>query len=333
MLVLGGSIFVGRHIALEAVRRGHRVTVFTRGRHLDGLPADVESQVGDRRRDVSPLTEQRWDAVIDTSGYRPADVVRSASALSRVAGQYAFISTLDVYPDHSTPGFDELVPVESDGDSELDPNTHEGYRLLKAACEEQVREFFPRDHQIFRTGLIVGAGDPTGRFNYWPLRLERGGEVLAPAPRSAPLQFIDVRDHAGFVLDRLEAGGCGTFNTTSPPGMHTFESLLTTCIALASATASVTWVDPALLAEHSVRPWTELPLWRGTDAARASTMLASIAKAQAAGLECRTAQETVNDVLDWARTLGSLPTYPGQLSLTRERMLLLIAHEEGYIVE
>ena len=222
--------------------------------------------------------------------------------------------------------------VVASWDSQLEPTTKDGYRLLKAACEQEVRGFFPSTHQIFRSGLVVGAGDPTGRFSYWPLRLERGGEVLVPAPRSTPLQFIiDVRDHAAFVLDLAESGACGTFNTTSPPGSHTFGSLLTTCAALAKAPTQLTWVDEALLTEHSVRPWTELPLWPGRGEAHAGTMLVSRAKAQAAGLTCRTAHEMVSDVLSWARSLDELPVYRGQLSPSRERLLLLIAREEGYV--
>lgn len=331
VLVLGGSVFVGRHIVFEAVRRGHHVTVFTRGHHLDGLPPTACSIVGDRRQDLSALAGQSWDAVIDTSGYRPDDVRRSATAFQAAAHNYAFVSTLDVYPDHSTPGLDESAPVATSWDSHLKPSTKDGYRLLKAACEQEVRRIFPSTHQIFRSGLVVGAGDPTGRFSYWPLRLDRGGEALAPAPRSAPLQFIDVRDHSAFVLDLAESDACGTFNTTSPPGAHTFGSLLTTCVALARTPTTLTWVDGALLAEHSVRPWTELPLWSGYGEALAGTMLFSTAKAQAAGLSCRSVSETVSEVLRWARTLDELPTYRGQLPPTRERQLLLIAHEDGYV--
>jgi 2'-hydroxyisoflavone reductase len=331
LLVLGGSVFVGQHIVLEATQRGHHITVFTRGRHLDNLPTSADSIVGDRRKDLSDLAKQRWDAVIDTSGYRPDDVRRSAAALRGAASHYAFISTLDVYPDHSIRGLDESTLVEASWDSELKSTIKDGYRLLKAACEQEVRNFFPSTHQIFRSGLIVGPGDPTGRFSYWPLRLDRGGEILVPAPRSAPLQFIDVRDHAAFVLDLVESGTCGTFNATSPPGANTFESLLTTCAALTRAPFTLTWVDEALLVEQLVRPWTELPLWPGHGDGRAGTMLVSTAKAQAVGLACRGVEKTVSDVLGWARSLNELPTYPGQLSPIRERLLLLIAHEEGYI--
>jgi 2'-hydroxyisoflavone reductase len=331
VLVLGGGRFVGFHLVQAALRRGHTVTTFTRGRHTRIWPAGVEALYGDRRDELGALRGRVWDAVIDTSGYRPEDVRRSTQALRDRVRTYAFVSTLDVYPDHSSVGLHEGCAVEASWDSGLDPRSPDGYRLMKAACEHEVAEAFPRTHAIFRSGLIVGPRDPTCRFSYWPLRVLGGGIVLAPAPPSTPVQFIDARDHAAFIIGVLENDVTGVFNVTSPPGAHSFESLLRGCARATRTSVTVFWIDPGLLVDQGVQPWSELPLWHGHGVDRSGRMLVSTARAAEAGLVCRDLTETLRDVVT-AFDPGHLDRHERVLPPLRERLLLAIARDEGGIV-
>ena len=193
-LILGGTLFLGRHLAQEALARGHDLTIFNRGRTAPELFPDAERLRGDRAGDLSAQAGRTWDAVLDTTGYEPR-VVRASAELLRESGRYAFVSSISVYADFSR-GPAEGDPVEELGDAsadELAPDLS-NYGALKALCEREAQEVFGERALVVRPGLIVGPHDPTGRFTYWARRLERGGEVLAPGPPERRAQFVDVRD-------------------------------------------------------------------------------------------------------------------------------------------
>ncbi len=270
LLVIGGGRFVGHHVVEAACARGDEVTVFNRGMTRDVWPAGVHVLIGDRRGDLSALARGSWDAVVDTCGYPPAEVARMAAALTGRIGRYVFISTISVYADFSQP-VDESAPlgqIADAGTSVVDGRT---YGPLKALCEAALRQQFgSRDTQrvlCLRPGLIVGPDDPTDRFTYWPLRLARavdGGPVLAPGTAQAPVQCIDVRDLAAFVLDAIGQGLAGTFNVASPAGQWTFGELLRLCAAEAGAgagAAPIVWSPSERLEALGVQPWLDLPLW------------------------------------------------------------------------
>ncbi len=328
LLILGGHGFVGRHIVETALGRGFHVTTFSRGRSPNRFGAQVEALHGDRRASLAALTGRTWDAVVDTCGYYPSAVEASSRSLRHQVEAYAFVSSLSAYPDHSRSGVDESDPAawpvgQDDGEEAW------SYGRRKAECERVVREAFPRSHLITRLGLAVGPHDMTGRFNYWLCRFRRGGEVLVPAPPMEPVQLIDARDHAAFLLDQLERREYGTYNATSPPGLLSMKDVLEATARATAASPAVSWVDPHFLLSYHARPWTDLPLWRGTSAETQGTMLFSTTKAQVAGLRVRPLYSTAMDIV----AAGVPPEDPGRLSHVLERLILCAADEEGAIVQ
>ena len=319
LLLLGGPRFLGRAVADAALAAGHEVTFFNRGRTNPELYPDVERLVGDRAEDLSPLGGRTWDAVIDTCGYLPGVVGASAEALAGT-GVYCFVSSISVYADFSVP-VDEDSPVAELGDLPADEVTEASYGPLKALSEDAVHEVFDERALVVRPGLIVGPHDPTGRFTYWPHRIARGGEVLAPAPPDRPTQSIDVRDLGAWIVSLCERGAGGVFNATHP-GI-TFGALLETCRTVAGVDADVTWVTPEFLLAHEVGQWMELPLWlEGTETAYADRV--DVSRAVAAGLTFRPLEETVRGTLDAAATTEAAGLRP-----EREAELLEAWHGRG----
>ena len=319
LLVLGGPRFLGRALADSALARGHELTFFNRGRTNADLYPKVERLVGDRRDDLAALSGRDWDAVVDTSGYLPQDVRAAARALAG-SGLYCFVSSVSVYADFSRP-IDEESAVAELGDLSDEEITEESYGPLKALCEEAVRETYDERALVVRPGLIVGRYDPTGRFAYWPHRLARGGEVLAPGPADAPTQFIDVRDLAEWIVSLCEHRVGGVFNATHP-GVAWGE-LLETCLSVAGAQATITWVSRDFLVEQEVGQWMELPLWIDSDDPQAAYFdRVSVDRAVAAGLRFRPLATTVRDTLELAETTDS-----AGLTATREEELLAAWHE------
>jgi 2'-hydroxyisoflavone reductase len=283
ILILGGTKFLGRAITEAALARGHELTLFNRGQTNAELFPEVEQRHGDRKRDLSLLTGRTWDAVIDPSGYVPADVRASAEQL-RETGRYVFISSVSVYADFST-GPTESSPTAELGSmpvDELAPD-YSNYGPLKALAEAEVEGVFGERALIVRPGLIVGPHDPTGRFTYWARRLARGGEILAPGPPERLAQFVDVRDLAEWILNAVEQGVSGTFNATNE-GVAWGELL---------ADADVTWVSDEFLQEHEVGPWMELPLWL-PDPEWAGMHATDVSRAIGAGLRFRPLEDTVS---------------------------------------
>lgn len=297
LLVLGGTRFLGRHFVEAALAAGHAVTLFNRGRTAPGLFPRAESLAGDRDGGLGALAGRTWDAVLDTSGYLPRVVRASARALAGRAGSYAFVSSISAYATPLAPGADESAPLATLADPAAEEVTGETYGGLKAACEREVAGAFPGRALLVRPGLIVGPHDSTDRFPYWPRRLARGGEVLAPGDPAQPVQVIDARDLAEWLLAMLGRGAGGTFNATGPAARLTFGALLEGAARALDADVRVTWVDEAFLLARGVRPWTELPLWVPREEAGFDEV--SIARALAAGLALRPLAETVRDTLAW----------------------------------
>jgi 2'-hydroxyisoflavone reductase len=296
LLVLGGTKFLGRGVVDAALARGHEVTLFNRGRTAPDLYPEVEHLRGDRDGDLDALRGRTWDAVVDNSGYVPRVVRASAELLEGAVGHYTFVSSISVYRDPLTPGLDESAPVVELDDPATE-DVAENYGGLKALCERVVADTFPDAYANVRAGLIVGPHDPTGRFTYWPVRIARGGDVLAPGDRDRRVQFVDARDLAAWMVEVAERRVAGTFNATGPVPAVTMGDLLEAC-----GDANLIWVDEAFLLEHEVGPWMELPLWLPRE--DNALLEADVSKAVAAGLRFRPIGETIRDTLAWAEGGG-----------------------------
>ena len=331
LLILGGGVFLGAAVLDSALRRGHAVTVFNRGRSRSVWPAGVEVLIGDRSAGLSVLSGHagaRWDAVVDTCGYVPQDVQFSAHELQAV-GRYLFVSSVSAYA-----SFANAPVLEGDALASavgIDPADHgpQHYGAQKAACEAALAARLGDRALIVRPGLIVGPGDPTGRFSHWPWRVASGGEVLVPGiDGTAPLQFIDVRDLADWMLHLLERGASGVFNATGPVGEGcSWRRLLDTCAAAAAERgalpATLVPIDEGFLVEHGVQPWTELPLWiPSSDATMAGFARVGLQRARANGLQTRPLRDTVAAVLDEHLPGTGDRRRKGKLSPEREQRLI-----------
>ncbi len=319
LLVIGGTVFVGRHIVEAALARGHQVALFNRGRSGAWLFPEVERIAGDRDGDHAALRGRVFDAVLDTSGYRPAQVNAASRALSPETF-YVFISSVSAYRSFA-PGkkYDENAPL-APGDS--------GYGPLKARCEEALEAERPGRVAHVRPGLVVGPHDPTGRFTYWPRRLARGGAVLAPGRPQRPVQFIDARDLASWCVSLAEGRTAGRFNALGPS--LSMGELLEACSVLAPAGTSLRWLSDERLLAAGVAPWTELPLWiPEADAEAGGMMLADNGAALKAGLRARPVADTVRDTFEWdAREGASGDASRRVATLTAERESELLGRQE-----
>jgi 2'-hydroxyisoflavone reductase len=326
ILILGGTVFVGRHLTEAALAAGHEVTLFNRGQHNPDLYAQVEKLRGNRDGDLEALRGGRWDAVIDPSGYVPRIVRASAELLADAVEHYTFISSLSVYADTTQPGIDETAPVAvmPAGLENTEDITGESYGPLKVLAERAVEETLPGRTLVVRPGLIVGPHDPSNRFTYWPVRVAQGGEVLAPDQPSHPVQFIDVRDLAEWIIRLVEGKATGTLNATGPADPLTLGSLLDTCKAITGSGAQFTWVPEAFLLEHKVAPYTEMPLWVPSEEAGFGRF--NVARAIAAGLTYRRLGDTVRDTLAWDRSLPADAERRHGLKPEREAELLAAWH-------
>jgi 2'-hydroxyisoflavone reductase len=319
LLVLGGTVFLGRHVTAEALRRGHEVTLFHRGVHGAELFAEAEHVLGDRAGDLAALRGRAWDIAVDTSGYEPADVGRS-SALD--IGHLVFVSTCNVYPAWPSEPVDEDSPVWTEGDD---------YGPKKAACEREADAALGGRVAHVRAGLLCGPHDNIFRVPWWIRRIAAGGDVVAPGDPSRTVQLIDARDLASWMLDLAERGVAGAFNGTAPPRQTTMGDALAAAVEATSGGARLHWIADDVLEAHGVEPWDELPLWI-PEATGAGTWAVGTERAQAAGLRCRPVAEIVADTWAWLRDggEGELSEWraehrPRGLSAERERALLAAA--------
>jgi len=312
LLLLGGHQFLGPHLAAAAVARGHEITRF----HRSAQPPDL---AGDRDPEVMPglsaLRTGEWDAVVDTSGFLPRHVRASCQRLKDRVQRYLFVSTVSVYASHAEPGQTEDSPV-SPLDDPADETREGRYGALKAACEEAVRETFRERAVIVRPGLIVGPGDPTDRFTYWPARIDRGGHILAPGDGRDPIQVIDARDLAEWCLRLLEEHATGTFQAVGPERPATMAGLLAACGA-----REVTWVPSPFLLERGVQPWIDLPAWIPRESEDGGHNQLDNSRALAAGMRCRSLSQTAADTLAWWKEQAR----PARVGLSPEREAELLA--------
>jgi 2'-hydroxyisoflavone reductase len=302
ILVLGGTRFLGRHFVEQALDSGHRLTLLHRGRSGAGLFPQAEHLVADRDGDLSVLEGRLWDMALDTSAYLPRQVRAAAAKLAGRVGVYQLVSTISVYRDFDRPGIDEDATRAVLPDPEVQTVDGSTYGGLKALCEDAALAAFGKGCLIARPGLLVGPHDPTERFTWWVRRVAAGGEVLAPGDPAAPVQFIDARDAAGWLLQCAEAGTRGIFNITGPVRPRgaplTMAEFLMTAVEVLNPAARLAWVGEAFLLEQDVVPWTELPVWVPGDSAGVHQV--DIGRAVAAGLSCRPLAQTLADTAAWA---------------------------------
>ncbi|MEW2165068.1 NAD-dependent epimerase/dehydratase family protein [Streptomyces sp. NPDC007084] len=316
LLIMGGTWFLGRRVAEQAVERGWRVTTFSRGRSGPGVEG-AEPVHGDRTvsDDLKRLAGHGpWDAVVDTSSSElpPRDVRMAANLLRAAADRWIHISTVSVYagwPHQRLTEDSELLDCPPDADETYGHTGPDGsptvYGFQKAGGEHAVTEAFGGRATFLRPGVILGPGEYVGRLPWWLSRAARGGPILAPAPADRRIQPVDVRDVAAFALDRAAASTTGAYNVAHPEGI-TFEDFVSTCLAVTGGAGHPVWAPARTLTEHGVKQWTELPLWR----THAGVWSVDPSRAVAAGLRCRPLSETVEDTWNWLQEGGRPVEHP-----------------------
>ena len=327
ILVLGGTGFLGPHFVTTALARGHSVTLFHRGKTGANLFPNVEHVKGDRESgDLSALKGRVFDVIVDTSGYVPAHVAQTAAMFADTAKQYVFVSTISVYDESgdakNVVGEDAPLLTISDEDAEKARTIREAvpnYGAMKARCEAAAEKAMPGRVSNIRPGLIIGPRDTSDRFTWWPVRMDRGGDILAPGDRDAIVQMIDARDLGDWMVHCIENRVFGVFNAVGFDGPVTMEEVLYGCKCATSTPGTVTWVDEDFLAENKVGPWMQMPLWIPRDGRR----VYANESARKAGLRFRPLADTIRDTLQWAKTeRGNRPFSNTGIAPTREAELL-----------
>lgn len=311
LLILGGTGFIGPYQVRYALERGHHVTIFNRGREHVQWPGPVEELLGDRNTgDLKSLEGHEWDVCIDNPTTLPFWVRDSGNSLRGRVKHYIFISTISVYAENNTPNADEsaaLAPYTgSNAMAETLDTLHKDMELygpLKALSEKEAEKQFPKRTTIIRPGLIVGPGDETDRFTYWPVRLSKGGEVLAPGDGSDPIQMIDARDLAEWSIRMAEVRRAGIFNATGPNTTLPMRDMLDGVKASIHSDASLEWVSTDFLEAQKVEPWSDMPAWVPASGDTAGFGQRNIRRALGAGLTFRPLAQTAADTLVWFRTL------------------------------
>jgi nucleoside-diphosphate-sugar epimerase len=330
ILILGGSGFTGPYQVRYALSRGHKVTTFNRGKtHPGELPNEVEQLIGDRNGQLEALKGREWDVVIDNPTTLPAWVRDTAQILKGHVERYVFISTISVYPDKSQ-GPDENATREKYEGADPYKETLEamkagGYKTygpLKALSENETEKWFPGKTLIIRPGLIVGPRDETDRFTYWPVRMDRGGEVLAPGSPADPVQFIDARDLAEWTIRMAENRETGIYNATGPAKPSGIGGMLDGIKAALKSNATFTWVAEDFLTRQKVEPWSDMPVWTGKDSGLAR---AKINRALSKGLTFRPLAESARDTLTWFKSLPQDRQAHLKAGLTPERETEVLA--------
>jgi 2'-hydroxyisoflavone reductase len=325
LLVMGGTGFIGPHMVRYAAERGHQVSIFTRGRSDADLPSGVEQLVGDRNDDHSALEGRTWDVVLDNNTQNYRWVQRSTALLRDAAEHYVFVSSISAY---ALEGFgwenaDRVLmqPVVDEDHPCIEPpagwsdGDDAPYGLMKSLSEDIVRAAFPGRATVVRPGLIVGPGDETDRFTYWPVRLDEGGEVLAPGNPDHANQVIDQRDLTEWIVRVAESGTTGDFNATGPAERMSMGSMLDQIGSVATNAYELTWVAEAFLEEQGVAPWSDLPAWIPGD----PLMFVDVRDAVAAGLTFRPLPLTARDTVEWDKTRPAERRANRRFGMSRER--------------
>lgn len=320
ILVLGGTAFLGRHFVEAAINAGHDVTYVHRGTTNQGLFPAAREILLDRKTDIDQL-EGTFDAVYDTCGYHPRDVRASVKHLSSLANHYVFVSTVSVYADMSNKMVTEQNAVATLDNPEETEVSNESYGALKACCEQEVLQGFDGATTIIRPGLIVGPFDPTDRFTYWPVRVQRGGNVLCPGSPDRNIQFVDVRDLAEWSLRIVEHRTTGLFHVSGHQ-RTSMQEFVETCKSTLNKDAQLHWVDDATLAENSVGPWMEMPLWIPEEKGPFFGMMnIDLSLAFAHGFSARPIVDTIRDTWQWYESVGK-PELKTGLNSEKEREIL-----------
>ncbi|NUQ95136.1 MAG: SDR family oxidoreductase [Streptomyces sp.] len=312
ILVLGGTEFAGRAVVEAALERGWEVTVLNRGQHQ--VPEGVRALIGDRTAPdgLAALAEGEWDAVVDTWSAAPRAVHESARLLRGRAARYVYVSSCSVYAWPAPAGHDECAPLVEGAEPDADMTD---YARDKRGAEIAAVEAFGADDSVLvRAGLILGPYENIGRLPWWLGRIARGGPVLAPGPRELPLQYVDVRDMAEWILGSVERELSGPYNMVSEQGHATMGSLLDACVAVTGSDAELRWIAPGVILDAGIEPWTQLPVWvpPGTDM-HDSMHSGDVSRALATGLVCRPVGETVADTWRWLQDIGgAAPQRPGR---------------------
>lgn len=320
ILIIGGTGFLGRYLVEAAQTSNHTVTLFNRGQSNPNLFPQVETIIGDREQGLNKLSGGQWDAVIDTCGYVPRIVRLSAEALRDSVERYLYISSTVRYGEYNQIGIDETFPGAAMED-ETNEDVGSFYGPLKALCEKTVEAVLPNRALMIIPHFLVGPHDPTDRFTYWPVRVARGGDMLAPVGPEEPCQFIDVRDISEWIIHMIEIKATGTYNACGPKELYTFGQLLETCKQVSGSNAQFKWVSAEFLEKHDVQSWRDFPIWFSPDWGIGPARF-SIAKARAAGLTFRPVADTVRDTLEWVKTLSADHQWKVGLSAEKESKVL-----------
>ena len=325
ILILGGTGFIGPYQVQYALDRGHALTLFNRGKTNPGLFPNVERLTGDRANDLASLENREWDVVIDNSATDPTWVERSAQLLAARVKRYVFVSTRSVYKDTSR------IPMTIEAEVFTRQNTplREGqalpYGLAKAESEKMALKFFPGRTLVVRPSLIVGPGDLTDRFTYWPVRIERGGEVMAPGDGSDPVQVIDARDLSEWMIRLCEMDTTGIYNALGPKVGRTFREFLSGIKdAIPSSTATFTWVDYEFCTKYDLRGYREFPVWQAARNGHEGFGRFDISRELALGVTFRPLPLTVKDTLEYfhAQTPERQETLKAGITAEREAEML-----------
>jgi 2'-hydroxyisoflavone reductase len=333
ILILGGTGFTGPHQVRYALSRGHKVTLFNRGREPDAWAGQVEELIGDRNTgDLKALAGREWDVCIDNPTTLPFWVRDAGKALAGKVGQYVFISTVSVYAANDKPADETAALLPYSGPdpmaetmATLAASKGELYGPLKAVSEAEARRQFGAATTIIRPGLIVGPGDESDRFTYWPVRLAKGGEVLAPGDGKDPVQFIDARDLAEWTIRTAERRTLGVFNATGPARELSMGGMLAGVAAAIGGAAKLTWVPETFLDANNVSAWSDLPVWVPGHGDSAGFARRDIGRALAAGLTFRPLATTAKDTLAWFKALPAERQAKLRAGLTAEREAQLLA--------
>lgn len=338
ILILGGTGFIGPHMVREALRRGHAVSLFNRGRTNRSMFPDLELLVGDRDNGLDALVGGQWDAVVDNSGYVPRHVRDSAKLLSSAVSHYIYVSSVSAYAamsgnltaadyhDVDMPNTEYDSPLATMPDETVEEVSSETYGPLKVLCERAVTEEIGENRTtILRPTWVAGPGDNTDRFTYWPVRMSRGGEMLVPGDPADRIQIVDVRDIATFVVDSLEKKITGIYNMVNPPGTYSMGQYMTDCQAVTASDATLTWVDDAFIEATGLHASGDLPIWGPVSGDTRSDAIVNGDRSFAKGMKTRPPRETIRDIMVWWKTLPEERRNNMRAGLSAEREAEMLA--------